>query len=86
MDKENSCRFSRQIKINGWGEDGQARLKNSTVAVAGCGGSGERAGARDEKDLQASFSRYQSTNFCTPSGTNTLGVMPMACSSTDGTI
>lgn len=33
-------RYSRQIMIDGWGEEGQKKLKNSTVFIAGAGGLG----------------------------------------------
>lgn len=33
-------RYTRQIMIDGWGEEGQRKLKNSTVFVAGAGGLG----------------------------------------------
>ncbi|GFP21891.1 molybdopterin-synthase adenylyltransferase, partial [Candidatus Hakubella thermalkaliphila] len=33
-------RYSRQILIDGLGEEGQERLKSSTVGVFGCGGLG----------------------------------------------
>jgi molybdopterin-synthase adenylyltransferase len=33
-------RYARQMLISGWGEDGQRRLKQSTVFVAGAGGLG----------------------------------------------
>lgn len=37
-------RYARQILLNGWGEEGQARLKNSTVFIAGAGGLGSPVG------------------------------------------
>lgn len=33
-------RYSRQILIPGWGEEGQKKLKNATIGVAGAGGLG----------------------------------------------
>ncbi|WP_353684078.1 HesA/MoeB/ThiF family protein [Thermodesulfovibrio sp. 3907-1M] len=33
-------RYSRQMLIDGWGEEGQKKLKNSTVFIAGAGGLG----------------------------------------------
>lgn len=36
-------RYTRQMIISGWGEEGQKRLKNSTVFVAGAGGLGSPA-------------------------------------------
>jgi molybdopterin/thiamine biosynthesis adenylyltransferase len=33
-------RYARQMIISGWGEEGQARLKNATVFIAGAGGLG----------------------------------------------
>lgn len=33
-------RYSRQIMLNDWGEDGQLKLKNSRVVIVGCGGLG----------------------------------------------
>jgi len=36
-------RYTRQMIISGWGEEGQERLKNSTVFVAGAGGLGSPA-------------------------------------------
>jgi adenylyltransferase/sulfurtransferase len=33
-------RYSRQILLDGWGIDGQKKLKNKTVFVPGCGGMG----------------------------------------------
>ncbi len=33
-------RYSRQILIDGWGDEGQKKLKNSTVFIAGAGGLG----------------------------------------------
>ncbi|GAQ94178.1 adenylyltransferase and sulfurtransferase [Thermodesulfovibrio aggregans] len=33
-------RYARQMLIDGWGEEGQKKLKNSTVFVAGAGGLG----------------------------------------------
>ena len=33
-------RYSRQIMLNDWGEEGQLRLKNSRVVIVGCGGLG----------------------------------------------
>jgi len=33
-------RYSRQIMLNDWGEAGQLRLKNSRIAIVGCGGLG----------------------------------------------
>ncbi len=33
-------RYSRQMLIEGWGEEGQKKLKNSTVFIAGAGGLG----------------------------------------------
>lgn len=38
-DKERE-RYSRQISADGWGEQGQQKLKSATVFVAGCGGLG----------------------------------------------
>lgn len=35
-----NLRYARQIMIDGWGEEGQRKLKNSTVFVAGAGGLG----------------------------------------------
>ena len=31
-------RYDRQMLIDGWGEEGQARLKASSVFIAGAGG------------------------------------------------
>lgn len=36
-------RYSRQIMLEEWGEDGQLLLKNSKVAIVGCGGLGNVA-------------------------------------------
>lgn len=36
-------RYSRQIMLDGWGEEGQIKLKNSKVAIVGCGGLGNVA-------------------------------------------
>lgn len=33
-------RYSRQIMLDGWGEQGQLQLKNSRVVIIGCGGLG----------------------------------------------
>lgn len=33
-------RYSRQIMLDGWGEEGQLRLKNARVVIIGCGGLG----------------------------------------------
>lgn len=33
-------RYSRQIMLNDWGEEGQLKLKNSRVVIVGCGGLG----------------------------------------------
>ncbi|WP_028842279.1 HesA/MoeB/ThiF family protein [Thermodesulfovibrio yellowstonii] len=33
-------RYSRQMLIEGWGEEGQRKLKNSTIFIAGAGGLG----------------------------------------------
>lgn len=33
-------RYNRQLLIDGWGEEGQKKLKNSTVFIAGAGGLG----------------------------------------------
>lgn len=33
-------RYSRQIMIDGWGDEGQKKLKNATVFIAGAGGLG----------------------------------------------
>ena len=33
-------RYGRQMMLEGWGEEGQARLKQSTVFIAGAGGLG----------------------------------------------
>ncbi len=33
-------RYARQMIISGWGEEGQLRLKNATVFIAGAGGLG----------------------------------------------
>lgn len=35
-----NLRYARQVMIDGWGEEGQRKLKNSTVFVAGAGGLG----------------------------------------------
>jgi molybdopterin-synthase adenylyltransferase len=35
-----TARYARQMLISGWGEDGQQRLKESTVFIAGAGGLG----------------------------------------------
>lgn len=37
---EEEIRYMRQFRIHGWGKEGQEKLKNMTVCVAGCGGSG----------------------------------------------
>ncbi|MBA4384728.1 MAG: adenylyltransferase [Anaerolinea sp.] len=34
------CRYSRQMMLAGWGEDGQKKIKNSSVFIAGAGGLG----------------------------------------------
>ncbi|MDA0748440.1 MAG: hypothetical protein O2954_18130 [bacterium] len=31
-------RYRRQMKMEGWGDEGQERLKDATVFVAGAGG------------------------------------------------
>jgi len=36
-------RYTRQMIINGWGEEGQKRIKNSKVFIAGAGGLGSPA-------------------------------------------
>ncbi|MGB1296852.1 MAG: HesA/MoeB/ThiF family protein [Psychrobium sp.] len=36
-------RYSRQIMLSDWGEEGQLKLKNSRVAIVGCGGLGNVA-------------------------------------------
>ncbi|MGB0833159.1 MAG: HesA/MoeB/ThiF family protein [Psychrobium sp.] len=36
-------RYSRQIMLSDWGEEGQLKLKNSKVAIVGCGGLGNVA-------------------------------------------
>jgi adenylyltransferase/sulfurtransferase len=36
-------RYTRQMIISGWGEEGQERLKNATVFIAGAGGLGSPA-------------------------------------------
>ena len=33
-------RYTRQLPIDGWGEEGQEKLKNATVVIAGAGGLG----------------------------------------------
>jgi len=33
-------RYDRQIRIPGWGVEGQLKVKNSKVVVTGCGGLG----------------------------------------------
>ncbi|MEM3381916.1 MAG: ThiF family adenylyltransferase, partial [Candidatus Bathyarchaeia archaeon] len=33
-------RYDRQLKIGGWGKEGQMKLKSSKVVVAGAGGLG----------------------------------------------
>jgi len=35
-----NIRYARQMQLSGWGEDGQRRLKSSSVLVAGAGGLG----------------------------------------------
>ena len=43
MDPKELERYSRQIEIPGWGEEGQGKLKAATVCVAGAGGLGSPA-------------------------------------------
>jgi molybdopterin/thiamine biosynthesis adenylyltransferase len=40
INEHERSRYSRQMLIDGWGEDGQARLKASRVFIAGAGGLG----------------------------------------------
>lgn len=43
LTQQDSQRYARQMMMDGWGEEGQTRLKNSTVFVAGAGGLGSPA-------------------------------------------
>lgn len=40
LNESDKIRFDRQIRIDGWGEKGQKKLKNSTVGILGVGGLG----------------------------------------------
>lgn len=61
-------RYSRQMMIEGWGEEGQKKLKNSKVFIAGAGGLGSPvsiylAVAGIGKILICDFDRVEITNL-----------------------
>ena len=43
LSKEESERYNRQMMIQGWGEEGQLKLKKAKVVIAGAGGLGNPA-------------------------------------------
>ncbi len=61
-------KYHRQMLIDGWGEDGQRRLKNSVVFVAGAGGLGSPASiylavAGVGKIIICDFDKVEGTNL-----------------------
>ncbi len=44
LSEKEKQRYNRQIIVPGWGEDGQKRVKEATVFIAGAGGLGSAAG------------------------------------------
>ncbi|MGB9597356.1 MAG: HesA/MoeB/ThiF family protein, partial [Candidatus Poribacteria bacterium] len=40
LNDSDKIRFDRQMRIDGWGEKGQKKLKNATVGILGIGGLG----------------------------------------------
>jgi len=40
LNESDKIRFDRQMRINGWGENGQKKLKNASVGILGIGGLG----------------------------------------------
>ncbi|MCX7793048.1 MAG: HesA/MoeB/ThiF family protein [Thermodesulfovibrionales bacterium] len=61
-------KYHRQMLIDGWGEEGQLRLKNSSVFIAGAGGLGSPvslylAAAGIGKIIICDFDRIEETNL-----------------------
>ncbi len=44
MSDSEKQRYNRQMIVPGWGEDGQKKVKEATVFIAGAGGLGSAAG------------------------------------------